>query len=101
MAQNLLAAYIDGYNGLEVTETKVFPFKEDMGHLKALVIVTFNGVLTVRGLRVMEGADGLFVTYPLDPFYKGEDLRSIVAPDDGLREYIERKVLSAYDEITR
>lgn len=99
MAQNLLD--IDGYNGLEVTETKVFPFKDDMGHLKALAIVTFNGALTVRGLRVMEGADGLFVTYPLDPFYKGEDLRSIVAPDDGLREYIERKVLSAYDEITR
>lgn len=64
---------------LKVTQVKVFPFKEgpSMGHLKALATVVLNDQLNLRGLRVMDGKDGLFVGYPVDPFYKGEEYRSI------------------------
>ena len=97
MAENL----IDGVNGLELTEIKVFPFSEDLGHMKALATVTFNGALTVRGLRVMDGVNGLFVSYPLDPFYRGDDFRSIVCPtEDSLRQYVEEKVLEEYRKMT-
>lgn len=84
---------------LKVTQVKVFPFKEgpSMGHLKALVTVVLNDQLNLRGLRVMDGKDGLFVGYPVDPFYKGEEYRSIFFPiTRELREEIETSVLKEY-----
>ena len=45
----------------------------------------------------MDGLNGLFVSYPLDPFYKGDDLRSICNPiTRQLREHIENCVLEKY-----
>ena len=82
-----------------VTQVKVFPFKEgpSMGHIKALATVVLNDQLNLRGLRVMDGKDGLFVGYPVDPFYKGEEYRSIFFPiTRELREEIETKVLEEY-----
>ena len=84
---------------LKVTQVKVFPFKEgpSMGHIKALATVVLNDQLHLRGLKVMDGKNGLFVGYPVDPFYKGEEYRSIFFPiTRELREEIETKVLEEY-----
>ena len=44
--------------------------------------------------------NGLFVGYPLDPFYKGDDFRSIVFPiTRELREHIENCVLEKYQAV--
>lgn len=82
-----------------VTAVQVFPFNEGatLGHMKGLAQVVLNDALTIRGLRIMEGDNGLFVGYPLDPFYKGEEFRSIVFPiTRELREHIENCVLEKY-----
>lgn len=87
--------------GIKVTNVQVFPFKEgpSMGHLKALAQVVFNDALVVRGVRVKEGENGLFVSFPLDPFYKGEEFRSVVNPiTRELREHIENTVLEHYQK---
>lgn len=84
---------------MAVTEVKVFPFKEgpNLGHIKGLAQIVLNDQLVIRGLRIMDGVDGLFVSYPIDPFYKGDDLRSIVNPiTRQLREHIENYVLEKY-----
>lgn len=87
------------FEPLQVTQVQVFPFKESvsMGHIKGLATVVLNDQLIIRGLRVMEGENGLFVGYPLDPFFKGEELRSITNPlTRALREHIENVVLEKY-----
>lgn len=87
---------------LKVTQVKVFPFKEgpSMGHIKALATVVLNDQLNLRGLRVMDGKDGLFVGYPVDPFYKGEEYRSIFFPiTRECRQHIENCVLEKYQEM--
>ena len=87
------------FDCLAVTQVRVFPFKEgpSLGHLKGLAEIVINDQLVVRGLRIMEGVNGLFVSYPLDPFYKGEDFRSIVNPiSRQLREHVENCVLEKY-----
>ena len=87
------------FDVLVVTSVQVFPFKEgpSLGHMKALATVTLNDQLAIRGLRVMDGSNGLFVGYPNDPFYKGEDFRSICFPiTRTLREHIENCVLEKY-----
>lgn len=87
------------FDCIAVTDVQVFPFKEGMnlGHMKGMASVTLNGQLVVRGLRIMDGENGLFVGYPNDPFYKGEDFRSICFPiTRQLREHIENCVLEKY-----
>lgn len=89
----------NAFDCIAVTDVKVFPFKEgvNMGHMKGMASVTLNDQLVVRGLRIMDGENGLFVGYPNDPFYKGEELRSICFPITRmLREHIENCVLEKY-----
>lgn len=88
---------------LAVTNVQVSPFKEGkaLGHMKGLASIVLNDQMVIRGLRVMEGENGLFVGYPNDPFSKGEEYRSICFPmARSLREHIENCVLEKYQSIT-
>lgn len=90
------------FEPLQVTQVQVFPFKESvsMGHIKGLATVVLNDQLVVRGLRIMDGENGLFVGYPLDPFFKGDEFRSITNPlTRALREHIENVVLEKYQAV--
>lgn len=87
------------FDCLSVTHVEVFPFNEgaSMGHMKALATIVLNDQLLIRGLRVMDGENGLYVGYPNDPFYKGDEFRSLVVPmTRQLREHIENTVLEKY-----
>ena len=87
------------FDCLAVTQVRVFPFKDGMnlGHVKALAEIVLNDQLVVRGLRVMDGVNGLFVSYPIDPFYKADDFRTICNPiSRQLREHIENCVLEKF-----
>ena len=91
-------------NKIEVTKVDVYPFKEGVyiGHMKAIVNIVLNDQIKVRGLRVMEDKCGLFVGYPADQFFKGDDFRSIVFPLTAeLRNHIEKRVLEKYEEATK
>lgn len=90
------------FDCLAVTNVQVFPFKEGLtiGHMKGLAQIVLNDQMVIRGLRIMEGEYGLFVSYPLDPFYKGEDFKSICNPiTRQLREHIEYRVLEKYNAV--
>ena len=96
---NIVRENSPAFDCIAVTQVNVFPFKEapNMGHMKGLAQVVFNDQLVLRGLRIMDGENGLFVGYPHDPFYKGEDFRSIACPiTRQLREHIEICVLEKY-----
>ena len=87
------------FDCLAVTQVQVYPFKEtpSMGKMLALASIVLNDQLQIRGLRIMEGENGLFVGYPNDPFYKGDDFRSLCFPiTRQLREHIENCVLEKY-----
>ena len=87
------------FDCLSVTSVQVYPFKKgpSTGKMLAMASIVLNDQLQVRGLRIMEGENGLFVGYPNDPFYKGEDFRSICFPmTRQLREHIENCVLEKY-----
>ena len=87
------------FDCLAVTQVSVFPFKEgpSMGRIKGYATITLNDQFQIRGLRIIEGDLGLFVGYPNDPFYKGDDYRSVCFPiTRQLREHIETCVLEKY-----
>lgn len=87
------------FDCLAVTQVQVFPFTDsvNLGHLKGLAQVVLNDQLVIRGLRIKEGLNGLFVSYPIDPFFKVDAFRIIVNPiTRQLREHIENCVLEKY-----
>jgi len=81
-----------------VTNIQVFPVAEHEGKLKAFARICLNDSLQLTGLRVYQGTNGLFVSYPNDPNYKGEDYKQIYYPvKRELRELIEKEVLAEYE----
>ena len=91
------------FDCMEVTEVKVNKFKSLPGanRIKGVAEIVLNDQLIVRGLRIMDGSMGLYVGYPIDPFFKGEDFRSVCFPmTRNLREHIENCILEKYQEIS-
>lgn len=87
------------FDCLAVTNVQVFPFREgvSVGKIKGLAVVVLNDQLMIRGLRIIDGEQGLFVGYPNDPFYKGDEYRFVVNPiTRQLRDHIENCVLEKY-----
>ena len=100
--ETITETHSTAFDCLAVTNVQVFPFKEgiNLGHMKGMASVVLNDQLTIRGLRIMDGEDGLYVGYPNDPFYKGEDCSSICFPiTRQLKEHIENCVLEMYNSL--
>jgi stage V sporulation protein G len=86
------------FDCLAVTQVRVFPYKDNtFTNLKGIADVVLNDQLLLRGLRINDSSNGLWVGFPADPFYKGEDFRTLVVPmTKQLREHIENCVLEKY-----
>ena len=86
--------------GIVVTDIKIFPFKcSSMNNIRALANVVLNDAILIRGLRIMEGTNKPFLSYPADPFFNGTQLRSAIVPlTRKLSEYIENTVIKQYQK---
>ncbi len=89
---------------MQITDVKVFSRKEsdpENAKLKAYVSVTFDGEFVVRGLKVIEGKNGLFVVMPSRKLADGT-FKDIAHPlNTGVRNAIEAKVLDKFYETTQ
>ena len=81
---------------MEITEVRVNVQDEEV--LKAFVSITFDDEFVVRGLKVIQGADGRFVAMPARKKRDGS-FQDIAHPiNRETREYLEKVVLAAYDQ---
>jgi stage V sporulation protein G len=88
------------FDVLTCTNVQVYPFKESSGKTKAFARITINDQLQLTGLRVVDGVNGFFISYPLDPNNKSEDYHSIYYPlNKELRDHIEQCILEKYQEM--
>jgi stage V sporulation protein G len=79
---------------MEITEVRLTLRSED--RLKAFVSITFDNAFVVRGLKVIEGNDGLFVAMPSRRRKDGE-FRDIAHPiNNETRQMIEDAVFAEY-----
>lgn len=70
----------------------------DSGPMKAFVDLNVNDVLVVKGLRVVQGGQGLFVSFPQS---QGKDKKwydSVRCLNPAVRDQINESVLMAYRE---
>ncbi len=96
---------INAFDCICVTDVRISLIKqiEGLTHTKALAEIVFNDQLLIRGIRVVEGKNGLYISYPF-PFHPttGEDgqPRSTVFPiTKMLRDHVESVVLEKYQDI--
>lgn len=95
---------------LTITALTVTPKVDDRNpHTRAAVEVVLNEVLFVDGLRVVEGRNGLFVSWPASCNPEGRDWKPVVKPLSAIdlarldaqimRVYLETVVLHAESEV--
>ena len=102
--ENDVGKWHHAYDCVCVTDVRIIPIKqiEGLTHTKALAEIVFNDQLLIRGIRVVEGENGLYISYPF-PFHptSGEDgqQRSTVFPiTNVLRDHVEAVVLEKYND---
>jgi len=86
---------------IQCTEVRVFPVKLKKS-LKTLAnaSVVINNSICLTGLKVIDGVNGYFVSYPIDPNGKTDDYRSLYYPiDRATREHIENVIVDKYLEM--
>lgn len=80
---------------MEITEVRVTLRDED--RLKGFANVTFDNCFVVRGMKIIEGNDGLFVSMPSRKRSNGT-YQDIAHPiNSRMRELIEQSVLKEYE----
>jgi len=84
---------------MEITSVDVYPVRTPQGKVRAFARVALDDELQLTALRVYEGRKGLFVSYPNDPSYTGEEYRQLFFPlTRDFREKLEVAVLKKYHE---
>lgn len=82
------------FDCLACTAVQVFP-QSNVGSTKALANIVLNDQLIIRGLRVVESSNGLYVSFPKE--LRGDTPRAVLFPvTRQLREHIENCVLEKY-----
>ena len=95
---------INAFDCICVTDVRISPIKqiEGLTHTKALAEIVFNDQLLIRGIRVVEGENGLYISYPF-PFHPttGEDGQprcSVFPITKVLRDHVESVVIEKYQD---
>ena len=79
---------------MEITEINISLRNEEK--LKAFVNVTFDDVFVVRGMKVIKGSSGYFISMPSRKM-PDSSYRDIAHPiRNEFREYIETEILNEY-----
>ncbi len=81
---------------MEVTEVRVFPVNEEK--LRAYVTITLDHCFVVRDLKIIQGANGLFVSMPSKKRKDGS-YKDIAHPiNNETRRMIEEKIIAHYQK---
>ena len=85
-------------NNLEVLDFKIIKIHRlPEGKTKAFVDLVVNDAILIKGIRVVDGKEGMFVAMPSE---QGKDERwyeRVRCLNKGIKGLIEQKVLEAYE----
>ncbi len=71
---------------------------ENGGPIKAYCDIQLDGDCIIKGFKVVEGKDGVFVGMPSEVGKNGKWFPTFMALNDGFKSRIEEAVLAAYEE---
>jgi len=80
---------------IDIKVIKIHRLAED-GHLKAFVDLGVNDVFLIKGVRVVEGKNGLFVSMPVEQGKDEKWYERVRCLNKDVSSIITQKVLEAY-----
>ena len=80
---------------LEITEVRISLRDDDK--LKAFASMTFNDSFVIRGLKIIEGTNGMFVAMPSRKRPDGQHQDLAHPINDVTRKYLTEKVMCEYE----
>ncbi len=81
---------------MDVTEVRIS--MQDSGKLKAFANITFDNAFVIRGLKVIDGAQGVFVAMPSRKRANGTYQDTAHPVNNTMRKHIEGRVLNSFNE---
>lgn len=83
---------------MEITEVRVSPSNDKK--VKAFVSITFDDILVIHGIKVLDGVKGIFVAMPSKR--SGEKFKDLVHPlNTEFRKIIQEKILTEYEKVSK
>ena len=79
---------------MEITDVRVFPVDEEK--LKGFATVTFDNCFVVRDIKIIAGANGLFVAMPSKKRKDGTYRDTAHSLNSETRQAIDSRILAAY-----
>ena len=87
---------------LDITDITIFPVNNSEGALKARVCVVLNDQLQLTQIRIYEGENGLFISFPLEHHVPSSEERQVFYPvANAFREYMEEFILLEYSRFIK
>ena len=83
---------------MKITECQIHRVKSDKSSLVAFANITFDDEFVVKGLKVVDGKNGLFVAMPSSRGEDGKYYDDAFPLTKECREYITDFVLSSYED---
>lgn len=83
---------------MKITECQIHRVKSDKSSLVAFANITFDDEFVVKGLKVVDGKNGLFVAMPSSQGEDGKYYDDAFPLTKECREYITDFVLSSYED---
>ena len=81
---------------MKVTNVALYPIDGSTTALKAFAQVTLDGVLRLTGIKIFEGDNGPYISYPKNPKSK-QSLCFMFPTDKALRDHISDEILNEWD----
>lgn len=82
-------------------DVRVYPHNQEGNSTKAFASVTVEDLIAIKGIRVVEGTKGLFVTMPQSKDNEG-NYHDIAFPVSGdLRKAMNKAILDEFKEVTK
>lgn len=82
---------------MQVTNVSIFPIDNSTTALKGFAQITLDGVLRLTGIKIFEGDNGPYVSYPKNPKSK-QSLCFMFPTDKALRDHISDEILNEWDQ---
>jgi stage V sporulation protein G len=85
------------HSALEITAVQVWPVHKGESRIKAMATITVNDSLRLSGLRIVEGKNGLFVSWPSEKKAGTDHYFNFVQPvSREIGDAIQREVMEHY-----
>lgn len=85
-------------NGVSI-EAQVYPVKEPKNNMLAMASLTIGGCFAVRGVKVMQGKNGPFVSMPQARDGKGEWHDVCFPTSKDVRDLVSQMVMDKYNAL--